>query len=313
MIDILEIGSQALRKAALNPGSKAYILNNEILFRTLRKAADRYIGGDTLDETIDKVIMQNSNGFKCSIEYMGENTRTVSEAVGATAEFCCIVNKIKRDQHNATVSLDLSHIGLDISERFCIENLSIICESANSGDIEVMISAEGVERTDQVLNIYLEAQKRFNNLGITLQAYLYRSAEDFKELISRKGRIRVVKGAFETPAGVSMSRGDELDEVYLDYTEQLLASGHLCSIATHDKKIQDAVKNLIEKYKPGVGDYEFESLYGIQAGQLNDLKNKGYPAKLYFVYGREWYLYLCNRIAEYPLNLFQALDDMLKK
>ena len=66
--------STGLRKAALNQETKAYILSNPVLFNTLKKAADRYIGGDTLTETIDKVKNQNKNGFKCSIEFMGEST-----------------------------------------------------------------------------------------------------------------------------------------------------------------------------------------------------------------------------------------------
>ena len=58
--------------------------------------------------------------------------------------------------------------------------------------------------------------------------------------------------------------------------------------------------------------YEFESLFGIQSGHLMRLKEEGHPAKIYFVYGKEWYLYLCNRLAEYPLNVFQALNDILR-
>ena len=57
--------------------------------------------------------------------------------------------------------------------------------------------------------------------------------------------------------------------------------------------------------------YEFESLYGIRNEQLFKLQEEGYSTKLYFVYGKEWYLYLCNRIAEYPLNIFQALADIV--
>ena len=67
--DLLQIGADALRKAALDENAKAYILQNPILFGLLKKAADRYIGGETLEETIIKVKAQN--GIKCSIEFMG--------------------------------------------------------------------------------------------------------------------------------------------------------------------------------------------------------------------------------------------------
>ena len=70
-------------------------------------------------------------------------------------------------------------------------------------------------------------------------------------------------------------------------------------------------EQLIILHQPKVQQYEFESLYGIGTDQLAALKQRGHPAKMYFVYGQQWYLYLCNRIAEHPLNLFTALNDIV--
>lgn len=309
--ELLELGSKALRIAALNTDAKDFILNNDTLFKTLKKAADRYIGGDTLEETIPKVILGNQTGFKCSIEFMGESTKSIQEATEVTDEFLRIVKEIKNQNLYSTISLDLSHIGLSLSKEFCRENLEKICKEAKNADIEVIISAEDVEKTDAILSVYQQSHQVYDNLAITLQAYLYRTKEDFQELIQEKGRIRIVKGAFETPPGHSIPRGEKLDIIYLDFVEKLISKNHKCSIATHDHRIQQETKSLIEKYKPNLNSYEFESLYGIQTEQLAALREEGHPTKLYFVYGKEWYLYLCNRIAEYPLNIFRALDDIV--
>lgn len=310
--ELLNLGAIALRKAALNEEAKEYILSNPILFRTLKKAADRYIGGETLEETISKVKSQNEKGFKCSIEFMGESTRTETEANAARDEFIKICQEIKHQKLYSVVQLDLSHIGLAISKDLCFCNLNLICQEASKGNIEVTISAEDTGRTDSVLNVYSDIARIHQNVGITLQAYLHRTRDDFKEVIKNKGRIKMVKGAFETPAGLSLPRGDELSLAYLSYVDRLLSENHLCSIATHDKKIQQEAKTLIQKYKTTPDVYEFEHLYGIQNGQLLTIKEEGYTAKIYFVYGKEWYLYLCNRLAEYPLNVFQALTDIVK-
>ena len=307
---LLQQASAALRQAALNEEAKEYILANPVLFATLKKAADRYIGGETLAETVEKVKLQNKNGFKCSIEFMGESTRTEAEANAARNEFIAICRQIKLLNLNATVSLDLSHIGLAIGRELCLHNLDMICSEAATGNIEVTISAEDTERTDAVLQTYYTIARNYSNVAITLQAYLHRTKDDFQEAIKYAGRIRIVKGAFETPAGLSLPRGEELDSQFLAYIERLLSSNHLCSIATHHNKIQLAAKELIQNYTTDSSLYEFESLYGIQNQQLQVLKDEGYPAKLYFVYGKEWYLYLCNRLAEYPLNVFQALVDI---
>ena len=311
MDQLLSIGAAALKKAALNEDAKSFLLKNEALFNLLKKAADRYIGGETLEETIAKVIQQNRNGFKCSIEFMGESTRNEAESNQATAEFIRICQEINTQKLHSTVSLDLSHIGLAVSEELCLNNLLAICAEAAKGGTEVIVSAEGTERTDAIINTYKQAAKISDQLSITLQAYLYRTKDDFSELIQLPNSIRMVKGAFETAAGLSMPRGEQLDEIYLGYVDQLLSHQHPCSIATHHDKIQQGAKELIRQHQPPKDTYEFESLYGIRTEQLEQLKAEGYPTKLYFVYGKEWYLYLCNRLAEYPLNVFQALSDIV--
>ncbi|WP_316743881.1 proline dehydrogenase family protein [Pedobacter antarcticus] len=307
---LLQIGSQALRTAALNEDSKAYIMANPALFQLFKKAANRYIGGENLEETIDKV--KALDNLKASIEFMGESTRTEQESNDATKEFIHICEQIRLQHLNATVSLDLSHIGLAVSKELCLDNLNAICVEASKSGTEVIISAEGTERTDAILETYKKAIKKYDNLAITLQAYLYRTKDDFAEIRKETGRIRIVKGAFETAKGLSMPRGEKLDDVYMDYIDQLLLQNHKCSIATHDEKIQARAKLLIQKYKPSKEAYEFESLFGICNDQLYLLKDEGYQTKLYFVYGKEWYLYLCNRIAEYPMSIFQALNDIVK-
>ncbi len=142
--DLLQMGANALRKAALNNKAKEYILSDMGLYTTIKKAADRYIGGETLDETIIKVKGQNKNGFKCSMEFMGENTLTEKEANKATNEFTQIVREIKNQALHSTVSLDLSHIGLAISKDLCSSNLNSILKAAENYNIEVTISAESV-------------------------------------------------------------------------------------------------------------------------------------------------------------------------
>lgn len=311
MNELLNLGASALKKAALNKEAKAFILNSKPLYQALRKAADRYIGGETLEETIPKVIQENQKGFKCSIEFMGESTLTEYEANQAKDEFIEIAREIKKQNLNSTFSLDLSHIGLAISKDLCLNNLHQICSASQQNGIEVTVSAEGAERTSSVIEVYREASKTHSNLAITLQAYLYRSKDDFQDLLKENGRIRIVKGAFATPEGISMPRGAKLDEVYLDFVDQLFAKNHKCSIATHHHELQQEAKKLVQNYKPAADYYEFESLYGIQTEQLTALKEEGYVTKLYLVYGKEWYLYLCNRIAEYPLNLFRALNDIV--
>ncbi len=309
--ELLEIGAMALKRAALNEEAKNFVLQNEILFKTLKKAANRYIGGDTINETIISIRELNKKGFTVTTDFMGESIRNEKDANDATKEFLNLGKSIKASGVNSSISLDLSHIGLLVSKELAAENLNAICEVAKKSNQEVIISMEGTDRTDLILDLYKETSKNHNNIGITIQAYLKRTKEDFQEVSQLSGSIRIVKGAFETPKGLSIERGEKLDEVYLEYVEQLLAKNHKCSIASHHEKIHQETIKLINSYKPT--EYVLERLLGIRNEPLEDIKDKGYNCRIYVVYGKEWYLYLCNRWAEYPLNLFRGIWDIVNK
>ena len=307
---LLEIATNTLKKAALNEEAKSYILQNEVLFSILKKAANRYIGGETIEETIASIRTLNDQGFVTTTDYMGESIRTEQESVEAAEEFIAFAKAVGKENLNSSISLDLSHIGLLVSRDLTIKNLKMICETSAIFNQEVIISMEGTDRTDLIIDIYKETLKTHSNLGITLQAFLYRTKEDLKEMMQLSGSIRLVKGAYETPEGLSMPRGNELDEVYLAYVSQLLAANHKCSIASHHDKIHAKTVELIDKYQPT--NYVLERLLGIENEGLKTYLDSGYRCRIYVVYGKEWYLYLCNRWAEYPLNLFRGLEDMMK-
>lgn len=308
--DLLKIASDALKKAALNEDAKKFILQNDKLFKILKKAANRYIGGETIDETVLTIKRINEDGFVVTTDFMGESIRNEKEANEATNEFISFAKAVKSEGLNSSISLDLSHIGLLVSRDLTIHNLKLICEEAHKINQEVIISMEGTDRTDMIIEIYEEVLKTHSNLGITLQAYLHRTKKDFEKLIKLSGSIRMVKGAYDTPKDLSIPRGNELDEIYLNYVEQLLMTNHKCAIASHDNEIHNKTIKLIDKYSPS--DYVIERLLGIGNEELHTLKEKGYRCRIYVVYGKEWYLYLCNRWAEYPLNLFRGLADIIE-
>lgn len=308
--DLLKIASEALKKAALNENAKNFVLQHDVLFKTLKKAANRYIGGETIAEALSTIRELNNNGFVVTTDFMGESIRNEQEANEATQEFVNFAKTIKAANIHSSISLDLSHIGLLVSRDLAINNLKHICEEAHQSNQEVIISMEGTDRTDKIIDIYEEVLKTHTNLGITLQAYLYRTKADFAKLIELSGSIRMVKGAYDTPKELSMPRGEELDAIYLNYVEQLLASNHRCAIASHDSTIHHKTIELIDKYSPT--NYVLERLLGICNEELHTFRDKGYQCRIYVVYGKEWYLYLCNRWAEYPLNLFRGLADIVE-
>lgn len=307
--ELIELGAKSLKKAALNEEAKEFLLKNEKLFNVFKRAAKRYVCGETAQDALKLVHHWNEKGFSVTTDFMGESIRNEKEANDATQEFIKFAKLTREKGLKSSISLDLSHIGLLVSKELTMKNLSAICKEAEAIQQEVVLSMEGTNRTDDILDIYKETLKTHKNLGITVQAYLYRTKDDLKELSKLSGSIRMVKGAFATPKGHSIERGTKLDSIYLEYIEQLLIKDHPCSIASHHEKMFEETTRIIDKCQPS--NYVLERLLGIGNDQLEHYKNKGYRCRIYLVYGKEWYLYLCNRWAEYPLNIFQGIADMV--
>lgn len=299
----------ALKHIARNESIKAYVLRDPALYAVLRSAAMRFIGGETLSECVETVLALRRQGHAATIDFMGESTRDAEAAQQATQEFLQVIHTIATHNLDASVSLDISHIGLAISAGTAFANASTLAQAAHSAGIEIMISMEGSERIASVLNLYQRLSERFTNIGITLQAYLHRTAADLAEALERPGKIRLVKGAFEEPEHLAEPRGAAVDASYRDYLESLLVHSHSCSIATHDPALLDDAHRFIQEHHLDTSTLEFEMLKGVTPERLAAMAGRGYRTRVYVPYGQEWYLYLCHRLAEYPPNVFQAIVD----
>lgn len=312
MSNIREQASEALRKAAISEEAKAYLLSNPLLFNLLLKAARRYIGGETLEQALATRKELHAQGYKTSLEFMGENVTTVAEAKEATNEFLKIIKALQAENKDDRITLDLSHLGLALDHKLGMENFRTLAKASANTSIDLFISAEGLDRTEDVLDAYFQFSSEFSHVNITLQAYLHRTSKDLQRVLKEsRGKVRLAKGAFEGPKELYLSRGPELNDRYVEMINTLFDAKRFCSIATHDPEMIERIIPIIEKRQIQPSMYEFEMLYGIGVSQLNDLKKQGYPCRRYVVYGKEWYLYLCNRIAENPENVFQAIVDIM--
>ncbi len=305
------LAADALRKLARDESVKQRIESDPALFGLLKRAADRYIGGTTLDECLETVRRINRAGHAATADYMGESTRTEDKANIEAAHFLELVRAIDAEKLNCTISLDLSHIGLAVDEQLGVANARRIAIAARDIDREVIISMEGSERTDAIVTAHAELCREFDHVGITLLARMKRTAADLQAALERPGKIRLVKGAYDEPAELAHTRESAaLTEAYRLHAQTLLASGHRCSIGTHDWQQLEWADDFVRQNALSANPIEFETLYGLGPAQSDHMRAVGYATRQYIVYGREWFLYVCHRIAEEPQRLYQALVDV---
>lgn len=304
--------AEALRHIALDEDIKAYVLQHPKLYKPLLNAALRFIGGETLGQCLETAKTLNQQGFAVTMDYMGESTRDAEMAAQATQEFLNVIQVIATQNLDSSISLDLSHIGLIIDKELGYLNACTLAEAAQNAGLEIMISMEGTDRTALILEIHQRLCKIVDNVGITLQAYLHRTANDLTSVLPCSSKIRLVKGAYAAPVHLTKSRGAELDKSYCHLMEKLLMSGNSCSIATHDSTLLEHAHKFIQEQGINRDKVEFEMLKGVVSERLQTMNNYGYRTRIYLPYGKEWHLYLCNRLAEYPPNLYQAIVDAVK-
>ncbi|MFF3685943.1 proline dehydrogenase family protein [Streptomyces sp. NPDC002187] len=299
--------AQILRRLALDEELKWRVPEDPVLGPVARKVASRFVAGERLTDALERAKGILADGHRASVEYMGESCRDLRRATAETGVF---LDAARLLPPGCSISLDLSHIGLAVDEELALANASRIAEATAQTDREMIISAEGAHRTDAVLAIHRALCERFDHVGLTVQARLHRTAEDLQELLALPGRIRLVKGAFLEPETIAHPReAPALTAAYLTYAEQLAASGHLCSFATHDWGLIHRIDHHLGGKGHETAPWEFETLLGLGPDRLDAMASQGHPTREYVVFGTEWWLYVCNRLAEDPQRLLQALVD----
>lgn len=305
--------ADSLRKLALNEGAKAYVMTHPELSAVAKRVAQRYVAGEDLEQAIQAAAAVSRKGYTATIDFMGESTRSEQEARAALDEFLRLTDAIKVNKLRSSVSLDLSHIGSLVGLDLGTENARTLAAATDKAGIEMMISMEGSDRVDEVLSIHKELCAEFKHVGITVQARLHRTRQDLFDLLKRPGRIRLVKGAYYTPLEIAYARDtNELHVAYDSYAKQLLESGHPCSIATHDWDRLKSAERVLKDVDADRAQFTFEFLSGLGIEQERAMFAKGFRVQEYIVYGLEWWLYVCNRIAEEPSRLFDAITDAIK-
>jgi proline dehydrogenase len=150
------------------------------------------------------------------------------------------------------------------------------------------------------------------SVGAVIQAYLYRSEKDVRELLKHQTSIRLCKGAYNEPAEVAFPRKEDVDANYVRLTRVLLESGLYHRIATHDLRMINAAKRMVAELSLGKNRFEFQMLYGVRSDLQEQLAKEGYRVRVYIPFGKAWFAYFMRRLAERPANLWFALRSILR-
>jgi proline dehydrogenase len=296
-------------------------------FPFARRMASRFVAGDTPDDAISAIRALNSRGINATLDHLGESVTNQAEASRAADDYVHVLGKIQASGTRSNVSIKLTQFGLDLDEEFCARNARRVVEEARRLDNFVRIDMEDSLHTDGTIAVFRKLHAEFDNVGLVVQAYLYRTEADLEVLLAgeRPARIRLCKGAYKEPPDKAFPRKADVDAKYVHQSKLLLDnapklppaadSGRvppLPAIATHDEKMIKAAEAYVATTGLPRQYFEFQMLYGIRRDLQQRLAAAGYPMRVYVPYGTEWYPYFMRRLAERPANVWFLLSNLAR-
>src|SRR5215470_13419542 len=168
-----------------------------------------------------------------SLDYLGENVASISDAQRSRDEYLAIFETIAQENLQANVSCKLTQLGLDINTEFCTGLVLSIVERAASFDNFLRVDMEGSAYTQRTVDLVKLVRSRNPSVGTVIQSYLCRSEKDVAELLACGCRMRLVKGAYKEPEEVAYPKKADVDVNVIRLMQILLSSGFYHAIATH--------------------------------------------------------------------------------
>ena len=291
--------------------------------------ASRFVAGETPEDAIRVIRELNAKGICATLDHLGESVTDPNEARQAAQEIIHILEEINRTNVKSGVSIKPSQIGLALDSAFFEENLRAILQKAKELNNFVRIDMEDSPFTEVTLSTFqkLKQEGFADHVGIVIQAYLYRSAEDIHTLMADGAPVRLCKGAYKEPAEIAFPKKADVDANFDILTEMLISGSILAdaptlsncecfppipAIASHDEKRIQYAKDYANKVGLPKDAIEFQMLNGIRRDLQESLVAEGYPVRVYVPYGTEWYPYFVRRLAERPANLWFFISNFFK-
>ena len=297
-----------MRSVLLAASQNKWLRENAVNYPFVRRSVSRFMPGESLDAALAAARGLAEKRIAGIFTNLGENVTDRGEAQQVTEHYREVLRRIHETGLNTEVSVKLTQLGLDLSADFCSENLERIIEKENKEAI-VWLDMEASSYVDATLEVYRQALRRHPNVGICLQAYLYRTKKDLEELLPLRPSIRLVKGAYKEAAEIAFPKKQDVDENYFSLAQSMMAAKKAgecvrAAFGTHDVKLIRRLAEHAERSGLPKNDFEVQMLYGIQREEQERLAREGYRSGVLVAYGTYWYPWFVRRLAERPANLW---------
>ena len=302
------------RSLLLAASQNRWLRNHATHYRFVKNSVSRFMPGETFDDAMQAAQRLRDKRIGTVFTHLGENIKDPAEAQLVADHYLEVLGRIQQSGLRAEISVKLTQLGLDLSQELCFGHLKAIIERAPK-DCIVWVDMEASNYVDATLDLYRRALELFPNVGVCLQAYLFRTKDDLAKLFPLRPSIRLVKGAYNEPSEIAFPRKQDVDENYFALAKEMLIAkkGNRCvraAFGTHDVALIRRLVDCASAEKISKADFEVQMLYGIQRAEQERLANEGCTSIVLVAYGSYWYPWFVRRLAERPANLWFMLRNV---
>ena len=306
-----------LARALLLKGSESRWLAGQMSRRRfVRRATTRFMPGESMDDALRSAESLGDRGITSILTLLGENVDDAEAATIVTGEFATLLDRSAEANLDADISVKPTHLGLDLGFDVAAQNLEALASTAAGHGRLVAVDMESTRYCDPTLDLYRVLCADYENVGICLQSYLYRTDADLEQLIDLAAMIRLVKGAYKEPADLAYPKKADVDVSYLRQSVTLLEAARdgaaRVAFGTHDAAMIAEINRRAADMKCPRESYEFQMLYGIERDLQARLADSGYRMRVLISYGAYWFPWYMRRLAERPANVGFVLRSMMR-
>jgi proline dehydrogenase len=265
----------------------------------MRRFAAPYIAGETLEEAVGQLKELQGRGFPGVLDCLGEDVADETEARGAFEIYRGGADAVKAAGLDCYVSVKPTHFGLRLSKDLCRSLYEELVAHCAQIGVFVRVEMEDRTTTDDTLEIFHGLRAGHENVGIVLQARMFRTPTDIDALPANCD-VRMVKGIYLEPPDVAHTERQPIIDAYIEMIEKLLRAGHKVAAATHDDPVIEGVLAVRDRVGADRDRVEFEVLKGVRPKLWEQLKGRGETVRVYLPYGPDWKAYSLRRFKENP-------------
>jgi proline dehydrogenase len=304
-----------MRRALLAASESRWLRQQAPRLGFVKSAVRRFMPGERVEDALAAAVELRHHGISAILTKLGENVTDVAEADELAAHYLAVLPQLGASGLDCQISVKLTQLGLDIDRERCYGHMRLLAGRAREQGNMLWIDMEQHTYVDTTLDVYRRLLAEFPNVGVCLQAYLYRTAADLASLIPLGGGVRLVKGAYLEPASVAYPKKSDVDDSFLRLAQQMIGpaartSGFRAVFGTHDSRIIKAIQDRATSIGVPRDGFEFALLYGIQRSEQQRLAQECARVRVLITYGDYWFPWYMRRLAERPANVIFVAKSM---